>query len=253
MRTVLVIGIGAGDPDHVTIQALRALERVDALLIVDKDGPAGTDLAAVREAILERHLGARQPRRIRLPEVSRDRMPADYEATIDDWRAARLAAYERAIDALGSDETAAFLVWGDPSVYDGTVPMLDEVRARGLVDFDLQVIPGITAASALAASHRIALNGIGESVLFTTGRRLAAEGLADHVDNAVVFLDGGQAYRDVADDVDVWWGAFLASDDESLVAGRLTDCRDEIERTRAELRARKGWMFDTYLLRRRRP
>ena len=49
---------------------------------------------------------------------------------------------------------------------------------------------------------------------------------------------------------EIFWGAFLGSADEILITGPLDDVADEIVRVRAEARLRKGWMFDTYLLRR---
>jgi precorrin-6A synthase len=247
---VLVIGIGAGDPEHVTIQAVAGLNRTDVLLVVDK-GEAGADLAAVRDAVLDRHLEpSRAPRRVTIPEISRDRTPSDYQGTIDGWRAARAAAYADAISAVGDDETASFLVWGDPAIYDGTVSLLDELRST--VDFELEVLPGVSSATALAAAHRVPLNQVGESILFTTGRRLRERGIPESVDNVVVFLDAGEAWRTLDVDADIWWGAFLATDDEVLVSGRLADVRDEIAEVRSEARERKGWMFDTYLLRIRR-
>src|SRR5512139_2014857 len=54
MRHVLVIGVGAGDPDHVTAEAARAIARADVVFTVDK-GDDRADLAAVRRRILERH------------------------------------------------------------------------------------------------------------------------------------------------------------------------------------------------------
>jgi precorrin-6A synthase len=36
---------------------------------------------------------------------------------------------------------------------------------------------------------------------------------------------------------------------ELLIAGRVGAVGEEIRRVRAEARARRGWMFDTYLLR----
>ena len=50
--------------------------------------------------------------------------------------------------------------------------------------------------------------------------------------------------------IDIYWGAFLGTGDEILISGRLCDTAQEIARVRAEAKARKGWMFDTYLLRR---
>ena len=85
----------------------------------------------------------------------------------------RVAAYERLVENLGPNETGAFLVWGDPTLYDGTLAILDDVHATGRVEFSVEVVPGISSVSALAARHGVALNRAGESVLITTGRRLA--------------------------------------------------------------------------------
>lgn len=251
MRNLLVIGIGAGNPDHLTIEAVRALNRVDTFVLVDK-GEDKRALNGLRVEILARHLDpARSPRFLEIVDPRRDRTASDYGPAVDRWRAARLAQYEGVIGALAEDETGAFLVWGDPALYDGTILLLDEVAARGNVAFDLEVIPGISSIAALAARHRVPLNHVGESIQITTGRRLAESGMPE-ADNVVVMLDGAQAFLGVDDDVDIWWGAYLGTEDEVLVSGPLRDCGDEIARVRAEARARIGWMFDTYLLRRRR-
>ena len=101
---------------------------------------------------------------------------------------------------------------------------------------------------ALAAAHKLPLNRIGESVLITTGRKLA-EGFPENADSVVVMLDGQCAFRRVDPDTEIYWGAYLGTADEILIAGRLGDVAQEIERVRAEARARKGWIMDTYLLR----
>jgi precorrin-6A synthase len=152
--------------------------------------------------------------------------------------------FGRLIEQLADDESGAFLVWGDPSLYDGTLAVLEELRPPVEVD----VIPGISAPQALAARHRVALNRVGGPVHVTTGRRLA-DGLP--ADDVVVMLDGDQAFQRVDDSgVEIYWGAYLGTPDELLIAGPLADVKDEIAGVRAEARERKGWMFDTYLLRR---
>ena len=79
-------------------------------------------------------------------------------------------------------------------------------------------------------------------------RRLAG-GLPE--DDVVVMLDGEQAFATLDEKgVEIYWGAYLGTPDEILISGTLADVREEIANTRAEARERKGWMFDTYLLRR---
>lgn len=253
-RRVAIVGIGTGDPEHLTLGAVRALNQTDVVFLVDK-GDASAELRNVRLALCERVIDPAHRYRVvdvELPAV-RERDAAPYRASVSAWRAARAAAYERLIAELDDHETGAFLVWGDPALYDGTLAVLDDVRAGGRVTFDIEVIPGISSISALAARHRVPLNRTGEAILITTGRHLARDGLPDGVENVVVMLDAHDAYRTLEDELDIWWGASLGLPHQRLVAGRLGDQRDEITRQRAETRAHTGWLFDTYLLRRPAP
>ena len=251
MRKVFVIGIGAGNPDYVTVQAINALNQVDVFFIMDK-GDETRDLVRLRKDICERYIKDKSYRTMALPDPPRDRKAASYEPAVRAWHDQRAAIYERLIDEeLGEDECGAFLVWGDPSLYDSTLRIIDRIVARGAVAFDYEVIPGISAIQALAAKHRIALNRIGRPVHITTGRKLD-EGLLHDAGDVVVMLDGDCSFKTIDDsDVDIYWGAYLGTDDEILVAGHLHECADDIQRLRAEAKARKGWVMDTYLLRKR--
>jgi len=253
-RTVYVIGIGAGDPDHLTLQAVAAMNRVDVFFTIDK-GDAAADLVALRHELLARHV-TRPYRVVTAPEVPRERDPADPAAYVDtatQWQLRRGMVYEGMIaEALRPGETGGFLVWGDPALYDGTLPLLHRIAARSHDELRIVSVPGISSVAALAAAHGLVLNRVGTPVLLTTGRRLAERGMPRDVDDVVVMLDGRAAFADLPDpDLDVYWGAYLGTPDEILVAGDLPTVRDEIGRRRTEARARKGWIMDTYLLRRR--
>jgi len=246
MRKVYVIGIGAGDPRHMTIQAIEALNAVDAIFILDK-GEAKADLVHVREAICARFLTNPACRMVTAASPPRD-AGGDYRAGVDAWHGEKARLYARLIHGeLGADEAGAFLVWGDPALYDSTLRILDSIDG-GDVAFDTVVIPGISAAQALAAAHRIPLNRIGEPVHFTTGRQLRQT--LPLAADSVVFLDSGEALATIpAEDLHIWWGAYLGTDDEMLLSGPLAAVRDEIFRLRHEKRAEKGWIMDVYLLR----
>ena len=245
MRKVHVIGIGAGDPRHMTVQAIEALNAVDALFLLDK-GETKADLVRLRETICARFLTNPRCRRITAPSPPRD-ADGDYRTGVAAWHAEKADLYARLIrDELAPGESGAFLVWGDPALYDSTLRILDAVRER--IDFETLVVPGISAAQALAAAHGIPLNRVGAPVHMTTGRALR-EAMAV-AEDSVVFLDSGAALATLpAEGLHIWWGAYLGTEDEVLVAGPFGAVRDEILRLRAAKRAAKGWIMDIYLLR----
>ncbi|TXS04609.1 precorrin-6A synthase (deacetylating) [Streptomyces sp. col6] len=252
-RAVLVIGIGAGDPDHLTLQAVKAIRRTDVFFIVGK-GLHKASLTDLRHQMIEEH--AQGPYRVvEVEDPSRDRRPmdrSDYTAAVHDWRERRGEIFERAMrEEMTAGETGAFLVWGDPSLYDSTLGILGDIEDRGALSVSVEVIPGITSVATLTARHRIPLNQVGRPVHITPARRLTDVGRNDDGD-IVVMLDAHESFtRAVGDDVWIYWGAYLGTPDELLVAGPLHEVSDRIRRVRAEARERHGWIMDTYLLRMR--
>jgi precorrin-6A synthase len=248
----VVIGIGAGDPEHVTVQAITALNDADVIFVVEKPGDR-EDLVRLRRAICDRFIEGDGYRIVNVPDPDRDRAAPDYRAAVEEWRQRRADVWEQAIGTeLGEEETGAFLVWGDPSLYDSTLAILEDILARGAVAFAHRVVPGISSVHALTAQHRIGLNRVAGAVQIMPARLLAG-GLPADVDDAVVMLDAGAAFAEIAPDgLDIYWGAYLGTEDEILISGPLAEVASEIERVRREARERKGWIMDTYLLRRTR-
>jgi precorrin-6A synthase len=253
VRRLLVIGIGAGDPEHVTAQAVRALNEVDMFFVVDKGGDTG-DLVALRKEICERFIEDPSYRMLEVPDPPRDRRATAYAGAVDDWRSRRAEVWGRALrDELPDDAVGGLLVWGDPSLYDSTIDVIERILAAGTIAFEYEVIPGISSVHALTARHRIAINRVGGAVQITTGRRLSNDGWPDGIDDLVVMLDADCSFRALdPDGVEIFWGAYLGTPDELLVAGPLAEAAPKIEAIRADARKRKGWIMDTYLLRRAR-
>jgi precorrin-6A synthase len=246
MRKILIIGIGPGHPDQITLQAIAAIRAVDVFFIPGK-GEEKAQLAAIRHAMLERHRPGGY-RSVGFEVPTRD-ASGSYRAGVAAWHQEIGAIYAKLFaEHLRDDGTGGFLVWGDPSLYDSTIRILDAVKVHG--DIEYEIIPGITSVQQLTAAYRIPLNTIGNPVEITTGRRLTEK--FPEADSVVVMLDGGTAFATLQrDDLDIFWGAYLGSDDQILVAGKLDEVKEEIVRVRAEARERKGWIFDTYLLRKR--
>jgi precorrin-6A synthase len=247
MRKIFVIGIGVGDPDHMTMQAIKALNQVDVFFIPDK-GAEKAALRNLRTAICERFIEHADYRTIDI-DIPPRASAGDYLAGVDEWHGRLAELYGRLFEQeLAEDEVGGMLVWGDPAIYDSSLRIIERVRANALA-LEVEVIPGISSVQVLAAKHHIALNQIGESVVLTTGRKLA-EGFPGEVGSVVVLLDGAQAFAHLTEaDLDIFWGAYLGTEHEILRSGKLADVKDEIETVRKQARQRHGWIMDTYLLR----
>lgn len=248
MRTILVIGIGAGNPDYLTVQAINAMNRAEVFFMPDK-GVEKSGLNAIRLEMLERFVTNKRYRLVDFVIPSRRQADTpDYAQAVQEWRDKLEAAYGAMFAELGEDGVGAFLVWGDPTLYDGTLRILKDMQAGGW-ELAIEVIPGISAPQALAAQHQVTLNRVGEAVTITTGRRVAA-GEADDLTSAVVMLDNHQAFRRFeSDGAEIFWGAYLGTPDEILVAGPVGEVKDEIDAKRSEAQARHGWIMDTYMIR----
>jgi precorrin-6A synthase len=254
MRRLLIIGIGAGDPEQVTVQAIKALNRADVFFVVDK-GDDKQDLVLLRQQICERYAENRAYRMVLIPEPERDRSAPAYRQAVERWRGERAALWAGIIrDELADGGCGALLVWGDPALYDSTIAIVEQIAASmGPAELDYEVIPGISSVQSLAARHRVSLTRVGRPLHVTTGRRLAAEGFPEHCDDVVVMLDAHCAFTGVDGDTEIYWGAYLGTKDEILVSGTVREAAGRIEAARGEARARKGWIMDTYLLRRPGP
>ncbi|WP_109466579.1 precorrin-6A synthase (deacetylating) [Albibacillus kandeliae] len=243
MRELILIGIGTGNPDHLTGAGIKAMQDADRILIPRK-GRDKADLADLRRQICDRVLTAPGPEIVEFDLPVRD-ASGDYRAGVDDWHDAIALAWA---EAAGNAERVALLIWGDPSLYDSSL----RIAARLSPAPQIRVIPGITSLQALTAAHAIPVNEIGAPFVVTTGRQLRDNGWPTGVDTAAFMLDGQCSFLTLPpEEFDIWWGAFLGMPEELLIHGRLSEVADQIVETRAEARAAHGWIMDIYLLRRR--
>jgi precorrin-6A synthase len=250
----LVIGIGSGNPDHLTREAVAALNRVDVFLVADK-GAAKHDLLELRQDICQTIIAHDHYRVVEVPDPERgpdrERDTADYQAGVSTWHGARAQRYAEIISAEVEDGgTIGFLVWGDPAIYDSTIRIVESITSLG-VDLELTVVPGISSIQLLAAGHKIILNRVGRPIHITTGRRLLDE-YSPALGDVIVMLDGDLACAALVEqfgDLMIYWGAQLGLRDEVLISGRLREVIDEIGAKRTAVRASRGWVMDTYLLR----
>jgi precorrin-6A synthase len=245
--TLALVGIGCGDPDQLTLEAVRAINAAD-LVLIPRKGEEKADLADLRRTILTRLLTNKATRVAEFDLPVRDAGRDDYRGGVDDWHDAVAAAWSREIARhFGREGRVAMLIWGDPSLYDSSLRIAQRLEPKPAIE----VIPGITSIQALCAVHKIPLNEIGEPFLVTTGRRLREGGFPAGVDTIVVMLDGGTAFQALdPKGLYIWWGAHLGMADEIILSGPLAETGAKIAAERAEARARHGWIMDSYIIRR---
>lgn len=256
MRKIYLIGIGPGDPQYLTQQAVEIMRNVDVFFILEKGSEKNRELVRIRKGILERYLPDRNYRIVtaKIPDRSRGGKEFEiYRGRVDSWRKQKAEILAGLIkDGMNDGETAAILIWGDPSLYDGHIEILDYILRQKKIDLEFEVIPGITSIQVLTARHKIPLNQIGEGIVITTSRGLK-ELLPSEVSNNVVLLDNYLTYRNFREtDLYIYWGAYLGSPDEIILSGKVNDILDDLIRTRNEAKKKKGWIMETYILRRHR-
>ncbi len=131
--TLYGLGIGPGDPDLITLKALRILKSVSVVA-----HPAPEEGDSLARAIAAPHLGGGQTEiAIRTP-MTPGNFPAD---DVYDRYAAEIAAH------LKENRDVAVLCEGDPFLYGSFM----YIFARLAGDHDVQVVPGVSSLGAVAA------------------------------------------------------------------------------------------------------
>lgn len=241
MKKLSLIGIGTGDPGHLTVAGQHAMQAVDAILIPRK-GSGKDDLAELRRSIVQ----ATAPT---VPIVEFDLPVRDtslpYHEGVEKWHDAIARVWQAALPSR--DGHVGLLVWGDPSLYDSTLRIAQRLSPQP----DVTVVPGITALQALTAAFAMPLNQINAPVQITTGRQLREKGWPRDADRIAVMLDGECSFQSIDPaGVTIWWGAYLGLPNQVLRHGPLGKVGPEIVELRAKAREAHGWIMDTYLLER---
>ncbi|KIC43152.1 precorrin 6A synthase [Ruegeria sp. ANG-R] len=245
MIDLTLIGIGTGNPDHLTFQGAQAIRAAD-LILIPRKGENKADLAGLREDIIAQV--TETPPQIAYFDIPKRRADDGYLRGVDEWHDAIALHWQEAISAHPDAQKVALLIWGDPSLYDSSL----RIAARLHPQPNVRVIPGITALQALTAAHAIPINDLGAPYVVTTGRRIREEGWPDAASKVAVMLDGECSFQNLEmTGYDIWWGAYVGMKEEILIKGPLVDVAQDILETRARARSDHGWIMDIYLLKKR--
>ncbi|HEY5712324.1 MAG TPA: siroheme synthase CysG, partial [Allosphingosinicella sp.] len=141
---VILVGAGPGDPELLTLKAVRALQAATVILYDDLVGPDVLELAR------------REARRIAVGKKGHG--PSCKQSEIN----------ERIVALALAGETVVRLKGGDPLIFGRATEEVDACRAAGV---PVSIVPGITAAQGAAAALGFSLTERLEarSIRFVTG------------------------------------------------------------------------------------
>jgi uroporphyrin-III C-methyltransferase/precorrin-2 dehydrogenase/sirohydrochlorin ferrochelatase len=173
---VTLVGAGPGDPELLTLKAMRVLQSADVILFDD----------LVSEDVLE--LARREAKRLMVGK--RGGRASCAQEDINDLMT-RLALQGKQVVRLKS---------GDPMIFGRAGEEIEHLEKAGI---HVDVVPGITAGIAMASSLGISLThrDVAQSVRFVTGcaktghlpNGLDWQGLADPNTTTIFYMAGGTA------------------------------------------------------------
>jgi len=183
--TLIGVGVGPGDPEHLTLRALRTLRQADRVV-----APAVAPDAVGRAESIVRQAA---------PEIRVERLAFEMAPGAEARRATAARAASEITQWLDAGERVVFITLGDPNVYSTFSAIAEEVR-RLRPEVPIETVPGIMAFQDLAArSGTVLLDGAQTLTLVTAlnGPGDAAEALADPT-RAVVVYKGGRHVPELA-------------------------------------------------------
>lgn len=242
LEKIYLIGIGPGDPKYLTLEAKELIERLSLFLIPKKVG-SKKDLTLARLSILEKIKGKKNYEIIFLPFPEREK-GVNYKEKVREWRQKKAEILKEALLAAKAKE-AGFLIWGDPTIYDGHIEIFQEIEKD--LPIKWEVIPGLSAFQVLASKCKCSLTELSTPLSFHTPRTLRL--LKEITHPIVVFLDNYETYKKFKEHpLELIWGAFVGSNDEIIMRGKLKEIAESHSLMRKNLKNKKGYLMEIYIL-----
>ncbi len=181
--TLYGIGVGPGDPDLITVKAVKVLQKVDIVFTA----ASSKNTFSLAVDIAKEHIPDRaEIRQLPFP------MTSDRSVTEKAWEDNSLMIVEE----LRKGKDAAFLTLGDPMTYSTFGYILQHIQDAH-PDTSVVTIPGITSYQAAASRMNTPLVEAEESLLITSGAYGGEQlrKIASRAENIVLL----KAYKNVKD------------------------------------------------------
>lgn len=167
------LGVGPGDPELLTVKAVRILREADVIAVPDKGAGERTALNIVKDYV------EGKPLLTCVTPMVRDQQVLDqaHDAIADDICA-----------LLDQGKTVAFITLGDPTVYSTYLYVHRRVLRRG---YEALLVPGVPSFCAVAARLNTSLCEGSERLLIVPASHKDVEDCLD-VDANLVFMKAGR-------------------------------------------------------------
>jgi precorrin-2/cobalt-factor-2 C20-methyltransferase len=153
------VGVGPGDPELMTLKAIKTIKNVDCIACPASHGGPGTAFGIAKEAC---------------PEIiSKELLLLEFPMRRDDLDHAHQMAAEQIINCLSLGKDVAFLTLGDPGFYSTFYYVAGIISGQG---YEIEIISGITSFSTAAARLKLPLSLGDGSVMITSGEFREFEG-----------------------------------------------------------------------------
>lgn len=180
------LGVGPGDPELLTLKALRVVRQVAVVYHVGPEPRRGRAYEIVAP-----HLRPEQETRIVLTESMTS-------ASSGDWRQVYRPAVEQIVADCRQGKDVAFITEGDPTLY-STAAYVWQLLAELHPDIAIEVVPGVSSITAAAARAKVSLAQKDETVAVVPAHyHAAAAGSWIDDCSTVVFLKPAAGVAQIA-------------------------------------------------------
>lgn len=178
MKGILyVVGVGPGDPDMLTMKAVKTINMADVIACPAKDSEPGIAFQIAKQVC---------------PGVSeKEIMVMNFPMKMGDLSKTHQEVADQITDKLKSGKNVAFLTLGDPEFYSTFFYIADIIKGQG---FDIEIVNGITSFSAVGASLKLPIALGREPVMITSGEYIPFDG-------TLIILKAGSHLKEIKNKV----------------------------------------------------